>query len=84
LSLALSSLSYLGIIVSDIDDNLPAVEYHIQKSRIACVRIGKIIRKQSNCDPEIIKTFYKEISQSVLLYGAESWVINSAILSKFE
>jgi hypothetical protein len=54
LSLSLYSLSYLRRIV---DKELPAVEYQIQKSRISWVRIGKIIRKQSNYEPKIMRTF---------------------------
>jgi hypothetical protein len=73
---------YLGQIITDDDDNLTAVEQQIGKARTTWGQIGKIIQKKTNANTKVLATFYKTIIQSILLYGSESWTINTFILDK--
>jgi hypothetical protein len=57
---------YLGRIITDDDDNLPAVERQIGKARATWGQIGKVIRKKTNANPKVLATFYKTIIQSIL------------------
>jgi exonuclease III len=72
---------YLGRILDNHDNDLPAVEQNLRKARQKWGRIGRILSKES-AKPRVMASFYKAIIQSVLLYGAESWVISQRTLSK--
>ncbi len=72
---------YLGRILDNHDNDLPAVEQNLRKARQKWGRIGRILSKES-AKPRVMASFYKAIIQSVLLYGAESWVISKRTLSK--
>jgi hypothetical protein len=72
---------YLGRILENRDNDLPAVEQNLRKARQKWGRIGRILSKES-AKPRVMASFYKAIIQSVLLYGAESWVISQRTLSK--
>jgi len=72
---------YLGRILEDCDNDLPAVERNLMRARQKWGRIARILKKES-ADPRVMATFYKAIVQSVLLYGSESWVITGSIMMK--
>ena len=73
---------YLGRILSDDDDDIYAVEAQLKKARMTWGRIGKVIKKRARSNPKLMSMFYKVIVQTVLLYGSESWTINSNIMKK--
>jgi hypothetical protein len=77
-----TKFKYLGRIITDEDEDLPAVERQITKARTTWRRIGKIIQKKTDSNPKVMATFYKAIIQSILLYGAESWTASTTIISK--
>ena len=73
---------YLGRVLTHNDNDLAAIERQLKKARGVWGKIGKIIRKKSNCNPRIMSIFYKVIVQTVLLYGSESWVMSSLARNK--
>ena len=76
------SFKYLGRVLQYNDDDLTAVESQLVKARGVWGRIGKIIKKKSLSNPRIMGIFYKVIVQTVLLYGAESWVLGTHARNK--
>ena len=56
---------------------MAAIESQLVKARGVWGRIGKVIKKKSFSNPRVMSIFYKVIVQTVLLYGAESWVLNT-------
>jgi hypothetical protein len=73
---------YLGRIITTNDNDLQAVEQQLGNARKIWGRIGKLIKKCTNNNPKVLSAVYKAIVMSVLLYGAESWVINSTLINK--
>jgi hypothetical protein len=70
---------YLGRILDESDDDWPALQSNLKKARAKWGRIGRILsREQAN--PRVMATFYKAIIQSVLLYGAETWVLTKRMM----
>ena len=70
---------YLGRILDDTDKDQPAISRNLQRAREKWGMIGRILSKKG-ADPKIMGSFYKVIIQSVLLYGAESWVISNYMM----
>jgi hypothetical protein len=72
------AFKYLGRILSKNDSDCAAVENNLQKARMKWGRISRLLTREGTY-PKAMATFYKAIVQSVLLYGAESWVINKEV-----
>ena len=70
---------YLGRILDDRDQDLPAVTYNLQRARKRWGMIGRILKKKG-ANPKAMASFYKAIVQSILLYGSESWVLTKSML----
>jgi hypothetical protein len=70
---------YLGRVLDESDDDWPALQSNLKKAREKWSRIGRILSREK-AKPRIMATFYKAIIQSVLLYGAESWVLTKCML----
>jgi hypothetical protein len=69
---------YLGRIVDDSDKDELAIDRNIQRARGIWARlVGKLLVRE-DANPIAMGIFYKVIVQSVLLYGAESWVITKS------
>ena len=77
------SFKYLGRIISNKDNDLEALENQLKKARMTWGRIGKVIKKKTNGNPKIMSIVYKVVIQSVLLYGSESWVLDTQAMVKF-
>jgi hypothetical protein len=58
------------------------VEIQIESARKVWAKIGKIVRKNTNNNPKVLSAVHKTIALSVMLYGAETWVTYTTILSK--
>ena len=69
-----SEFKYLGRVVKSNDDDRPAMKANMKKARAAWGRISGILTREG-ANPKAMASFYKAIVQSVLLYGAESWVL---------
>ena len=71
---AVSEFRYLGRLLTATDDDWPAVAGNIRKAR---VRWGRLVRVlgQEGADPKVSRSFYTAVTQQVLLFGAETWVL---------
>ena len=61
---------------------MTAIESQLIKARGVWGRIGKVIKKKSFSNPRVMSIFYKVIVQTVLLYGAETWVLSTHAKNK--
>ena len=77
-----SDFKYLGRIINNKDNDLKAVENQLKKARATWGRIGKILKIKTDSNIKIMSIFYKVIVQTILLFGAESWVINENVRNK--
>lgn len=71
---------YLGRIIQNNDDDLPAIEAQIKKAKMMWGNIIKILKykngnKNKKINPKTMSIFYKVIVQTILLYGSETWVV---------
>ena len=78
-----SEFQYLGRIVMNKDDDLAAVNRNLTKARQKWGRIGKVLIR-TGADPKTMASFYKAIVQSVLLFGAETWVLSQSMERKLQ
>ena len=67
---------YLGRVLSEDDDDWPAIQANIQKARKRWGQVAKILAKEG-ATSGTMAYFYKAVVQAVLLYGSESWVITT-------
>ena len=56
---------------------------NIRRKRQVWGRLGKFLR-QEGVDPILSEKFYRAVVQAVLLFGAETWVMLSAILNNLK
>ena len=65
---------YLVRVLTDTDDDWPAVAGNIRKARASWGRLERVLG-QEGADPKVSRSFYTAVTQQVLLFGAESWVL---------
>ena len=65
---------YLGRVLLAADDNWPAVIRNLEKVWEVCQRMSRILSREGS-RPQVSIFFLKAIVQSVLLFGAETWVV---------
>ena len=65
---------YLGRILTSTDDDWPAVARNLQKARAIWGRLARILGREG-ADPKVSRNFYISVTQQVLLFGAETWVL---------
>lgn len=74
---------YLGrYLVEDNNDRM-TIESNLKKARSRWAQVKRVLIREG-ASPRIMGYFYKAIVQSVLLYGAETWVWSAGMLSKLE
>ena len=56
------------------DDDWPAVARNLQKARATWGRLARILEREG-ADPKVSRNFYIAVTQQVLLFRAESWVL---------
>ena len=74
---------YLGITLDKTDDNWTAVRRNILRARSVWGRLGTMIQREG-ADPRVSAMFYRTVSQVILLYGSETWVLSAATEKKVE
>jgi hypothetical protein len=74
---------YLVILLSADNDDWPAVLRNMAKARQRWAYISRILRGEG-ATPRISAMFYKEVVQTVLIFGSESWVLTPSMLVKLE
>ena len=56
------------------DDDWPAVARNLYRARATWGRMARILEREG-ADPKVSQMFYIAVTQQVLLFGAESWVL---------
>lgn len=74
---------YLGRMLSDTDNDWPAVYKNLSKARKRWGMVSRILRRDG-LRPKAAGMFYKAVVQAVLLYGAETWAVSPAMLKALE
>ena len=70
---------YLGRILEEADSDWQAVQRNTNKARIVWWRLVKLFRREGE-DSHVSDFFYKEVFQSVVLFGSESWALSEAMM----
>ena len=72
---------YLGRILSEKDDDSPAIEANLRKARAKWAMFKKLLTRE-HMSRKVMGYFYKAIVQSILLFGAETWVVSEKNMRK--
>jgi hypothetical protein len=78
-----SIFKYLGRLLSNTDEDWPAVYANLRKARKSWARISRILARDG-ATPRVSGMFYKAVVQSILLFGSETWVVTKPILQALE
>ena len=70
---------YLGRILEEVDSDWQAVQRNTNKARIVWWRLVKLLRREGG-GSHVSELFYKEVFQSVVLFGSESWALSEAMM----
>ena len=65
---------YLGRVLTEGYDYLLAVVGNLRKERNSWGRLSRIL-SQERAYPKVSGLFYKVVSQAVLMFGSETWVL---------
>ena len=65
---------YLGRILTDGDDDWPAVAGNLAKARKSWGRLQGILSREGT-KKRVSGDFFREVVQQVILFGAETWVV---------
>ena len=68
-------LKYLGRILTEGDDNWPAVAGNLVKARKSWGRLQGILSREG-ATKRVSGNFFKAVVQQVLLFGAKTWVLS--------
>ena len=71
---SVTEFRYLGRILTNTDDDWPAVARNLQKARVIWGRLARILGREG-ADLKVSRNFYIAVTQQVLLFGAERWVL---------
>ena len=69
-----STFRYLGRVLTAGDYDWLAVVGNLGKAQKSWGRLSRILSREG-ADPKVSRIFYKAVAQSVLLFGAETWVL---------
>ena len=69
------AFKYLGRVMTEIDDDWPAVAGNLSKARKIWGRLLRILCWEG-ADARVLGNFFRTVVQAALLIGAETWVIN--------
>ena len=75
---AVSEFRYLGRLLAATDDDWPAVAGNIKKTRQIWGRLARVLGREG-ADPKFSRTFYIAVTQAVLLFGSETWVLTASM-----
>ena len=68
------SFNYLGRIISEADDDWPAVVRNLCRVQQKWARLTRVLSREGTDDRTLVQ-IYLEVVQSVMLYVSETWVI---------
>ena len=67
---AVTEFKYLGRVLTNTDDDWPAVAGNIRKGRANQGRLARILGREG-ADPKVSRSFYTAVTQQVILFWAE-------------
>ena len=79
----MTEFRYLGRVLTATDDDWPAVAGNIRKARVIWGRLARVLGREG-ADPKVSRSFYTAVTQQVLLYGVESWVLTKKMESSLD
>ena len=71
---SVTEFRYLGRVLTNTDDDWPAVARNLRKARVTWGRLARVLGLEG-ADPKVSRNFYISVTQQVLLFGAETWVL---------
>ena len=74
----MTAFKYLGRVLTSGDDDWPAVVGKLPKERNSWGRLSRILIREG-VDPKVTGHLFKEVTQAVLLFGAETWVLTPSM-----
>ena len=80
---AVTEFKYLGRVLTKTDDDWPAVVGNIRKARASWGRLARILGREG-ADLKVTRSFYTAVTQQVLLFRAESWVLTKRMESAMD
>ena len=69
-----TEFQYLGRMMTNTDEDWPAVAGNLRKAQVSWGRLARILGREG-ADPKVSRNFYIAVTQQVILFGAESWVL---------
>ena len=69
---------YPGRVLTATDNDWPAVAGNIRKARVSWGCLTRVLGREG-ADPKVSRSFYTAVTQQVLLFGEESWVLTKNI-----
>ena len=70
----MTEFKYLGRVLTAGDDDWPAVVGNLGKARKSWGWLDRVLGRE-RADPKVSRSFYTAVTQAVLLFGAENWVL---------
>ena len=80
---AVLEFHYLGRLLTPTDDDWRAVAGNISKARVRWGRLAQVLGREGT-DPKVSRSFYTAVTQQVLLFGAEMWVLTRKMESSLD
>ena len=80
---AVTEFRYLGRVLTAMYYDWPTVAGIIQKARASWGRLARVLGWEG-ADPKVSCSFYTAVTQQVLLFGAESWVLTKNMESALD
>ena len=80
---AVTEFRYLGRLLTAIDDDWLAVAGNVKKVRRSWVRLDWVLGTEG-ADPKVSWTLYITVTQQVLLFRAETWVLTKNMESALD
>ena len=80
---AVTEFRYFGRLIIATDDEWPAVAGNIRKARVSWGRLARVLGREG-ADPKVSRSFYTAMTQQVLLFGAELWVLTGKMESALD
>ena len=71
---SVTEVKYLGIILTATNDDWPVVIGKLGKARRSLGRLSRVLGREG-ADQKVSRAFYIAVTQAVLLFGAETWVL---------
>ena len=71
---AVSEFRYLGRLLTAKDNDWSVVAGNFRRARVSWGRLAWVMGREG-ADPKVSRSFYTEVTQQVLLFGAETWVL---------